>query len=110
MADCYTAPEEDVKANGSGGTGRFVTFAPEKPQQPLQSGFSSMKRGIHSFMSTMDAALKHSSQAANGKQSSIKTSSRHFFFFKQSFKIPKVVMVCSHQFGEREDFRKKSSF
>ena len=70
MADCY-APEEDTKANGSGatggagGSGRFVTFAPGKPQ-PLQSGFSSMKRGIHSFMSTMDAALKHTSQANPG--------------------------------------------
>jgi len=65
MSESYNAPDEDVKANGSSGTGRFVTFAPEKQQQPIQSGFSSMKRGIHSFMSTMDAALKHSSQAAN---------------------------------------------
>ena len=59
--------EEEMKASGSGtsGTTRFVTFAPEKPTQPpLQSGFSSMKRGITSFMSTMDAALKHTSQIA----------------------------------------------
>ena len=73
MSESYNVPDEDVKANGSSGTGRFVTFAPEKQQQPIQSGFSSMKRGIHSFMSTMDAALKHSSQAANGN--------RVFFFY-----------------------------
>ena len=80
--DNDNATEEDVKTNGqtaTSGTPRFVTFAPERPpQQPLQSGFSSMKRGIHSLMSTVDAALKHSNQAAAIQPSPYKKDNLYF--------------------------------
>ena len=51
------------KVNGAGstaGTTRFVTFAADRPQQPLHSGFTTVKRGFTSLISTVDAALKHS--------------------------------------------------
>ena len=56
------AGHEDSKISGHAPatSQRFVTFADRRqPQQ--QSGFSSISRGLHNFMSSMDAALKHSS-------------------------------------------------
>lgn len=53
---------------------RFVTFADRiQPQQPLQSGFSSVRRGLHNFMSSMDAALKQSTQTTPGENRQILT-------------------------------------
>jgi hypothetical protein len=55
------AGHEDSKLSGHAPatSQRFVTFADRK-QPPQQSGFSSISRGLHNFMSSMDAALKHS--------------------------------------------------
>lgn len=52
---------EDCKVSGHAPvvSQRSVTFADRK-QPPQQSGFSSISRGLQNFMSSMDAALKHS--------------------------------------------------
>jgi len=52
---------EDSKQSGQAPatSQRFVTFADRK-QPPQQLGFSSITKGLHNFMSSMDAALKHS--------------------------------------------------
>ncbi|XP_046446271.1 UHRF1-binding protein 1-like isoform X3 [Daphnia pulex] len=52
---------EDLKLSGQvpATSQRFVTFADRK-QPPQQMGFSSITKGLHNFMSSMDAALKHS--------------------------------------------------
>jgi hypothetical protein len=52
---------EDLKLSGQApaSSQRFVTFADRK-QPPQQMGFSSITKGLHNFMSSMDAALKHS--------------------------------------------------
>ena len=73
-----TPSKEDLKLSGHGPatTQRFVTFADRQPQQPPQSSFSSMRRGISNFMTTMDAALKHSTQNVAG----ISPSSVFFYF------------------------------
>jgi hypothetical protein len=58
---------EDSKLSGHAPatSQRFVTFADRK-QPPQQSGFSSISRGLHNFMSSMDAALKSSSSHIPG--------------------------------------------
>ena len=73
-SDGTTCHQEDSKSsfnesgNVSTSTQRFVTFADRlQPQQPLQSGFNSVRRGLHNFMSSMDAALKHSTQTTPGR-------------------------------------------
>lgn len=56
-------------ATTSSAATRFVTFAADRP--PLQSGFSSVRRGFQGFMSSVDAALKHSTQLAGFQLSSL---------------------------------------
>ncbi|KZS06933.1 UHRF1-binding protein 1 [Daphnia magna] len=59
-SDAIGGPE-DCKVSGHAPvvSQRSVTFADRK-QPPQQSGFSSISRGLHNFMSSMDAALRHS--------------------------------------------------
>lgn len=59
-SDAIGGPE-DCKVSGQAPvvSQRSVTFADRK-QPPQQSGFSSISRGLHNFMSSMDAALRHS--------------------------------------------------
>lgn len=76
-----TSSKEDLKLSGHGPatTQRFVTFADRQPQQPPQSSFSSMRRGISNFMTTIDAALKHSTQNVAG------ISPSSVFLFQSSY-------------------------
>lgn len=60
---------EEVKSSGPSTGQRFVTFADRPPQQPPQSGVSSMKRGLSNFMATVDAAFKHSTTSVAGSLS-----------------------------------------
>lgn len=77
---------------GGGGAGnaaaRIVTFASDRivPQSlsqtsfhpiPIQSGFSSMKRGISNFMSSVDAALKQSGQVTGNLDPACKECQLH---------------------------------
>lgn len=59
--------QEDAKLGTPTTTPRYVTFADRQSQQPLQSGLSSVRRGISNFITTtVDAAFKHSTHSVAG--------------------------------------------